>query len=306
MYTWKSIPKSDYSIRKFYAYKSWSFVSGSDVLLLNAEDIVSYDTSQEITIDELTYSKQSLYGSINSKYYSTEDVRSVLGYKQLNGKAYVFSVPNEYIGEGIKNGSISIFDSNSNITLTDNQSGSLLSGSVVVGDIFYNDGIVVYTHTASIANRFIGNWIFNFKSVQEITENEIFISVGKNEFNVSRNPSAVYTQTKTTYSIAETENNPAISIINYGIQYVRKKNVLENGNILDYRYGSRTTTGISGGFEHYYLSSSVDSTGSFLTTYVTTIGLYDNTNELLAVAKLPRPIKLEPSYPINFIIRFDT
>jgi hypothetical protein len=27
---------------------------------------------------------------------------------------------------------------------------------------------------------------------------------------------------------------------------------------------------------------------------------------LIAVAKLPQPIKSEPNYPINFIIRFDT
>jgi hypothetical protein len=82
--------------------------------------------------------------------------------------------------------------------------------------------------------------------------------------------------------------------------------VLQNGTILDYRYGSKVTTGVSGGFEHYYLSSSTDSTGSFLTPFITTIGLYDDANELLAVAKLPRPIKNEPSYPVNFIVRFDT
>jgi hypothetical protein len=306
MYTWKSIPKSDYTIRKFYAYKNWSFPSGSDVLLLSASNAISYNQSEEITVGNITYSKQSLYGSINSKYYSIRDVQSILGNRVLHDTASVFSVPNEYLGEGIKEGSLTIVDDNSTITLTDNTSGSLMSGSVVVGDIFYKDGIVVYTHTASIKDRFIGDWDFNFKSIQEITENEIFISVGKNEFNVSRNPTAVYTKTLTTHSIAETDKNPAISIVNYGLQYVRKKNVLENGTVLDYRYGSKTTVGVSGGFEHYYLSSSTDSTGSFLTTYVTTIGLYDDANELMAVAKLPKPIKLEPSYPVNFIIRFDT
>lgn len=306
MYTWKSISKSDYTIRKFYAYKNWTFASGSDVSLLSAEDVVVYDSSNQQTVKEITYTSQSLYGSINAKYYSVVDDRSVAGHKILHNKAYVFSVPNEYLGEGIKNGSLSIFDTNSNLTLTDNQSGSLLSGSTIVGDIFYTDGIVVYTHTASIANRFTGDWNFSFKSSQQITENEIFIPVEKNEFNVSRNPTAVYTRTVTRHTIEETSKDPAINIINYGLQYVRQKNVLENGVILDYRYGSTTTAGVSGGFEHYSLSSSVDSTGSFLTTYVTTIGLYDDTNELLAIAKLPRPIKLEPSYPVNFIVRFDT
>jgi len=39
---------------------------------------------------------------------------------------------------------------------------------------------------------------------------------------------------------------------------------------------------------------------------ITTIGLYNDACELLAVAKLPQPIKSEPDIPVNFIVRFDT
>jgi len=95
-------------------------------------------------------------------------------------------------------------------------------------------------------------------------------------------------------------------ITNPGVSYIKKKTVLENGNILDYRIPSQYTSSISGGFEHYDLSGSVDSTGSFLTPFITTIGLYDDNCDLVAVAKLPQPIKSEPDIPVNFIIRFDT
>jgi hypothetical protein len=61
-----------------------------------------------------------------------------------------------------------------------------------------------------------------------------------------------------------------------------------------------------GSFDDYLISGSVDPTGSYLAPYITTIGLYDNEMNMVAVAKLPQPIKSLPDYPLNFIIRFDT
>lgn len=52
--------------------------------------------------------------------------------------------------------------------------------------------------------------------------------------------------------------------------------------------------------------ASNDPTGSFLTPMITTIGLYDDDLNLVAVAKLPQPIKSEHDMPVNFIVRFDT
>jgi hypothetical protein len=58
-------------------------------------------------------------------------------------------------------------------------------------------------------------------------------------------------------------------------------------------------------FRSYLASSSYDSTGSYLSPYITTVGLYDN-NQLVAVAKLGRPLKNLIDWPINIIVRFDT
>jgi len=43
-----------------------------------------------------------------------------------------------------------------------------------------------------------------------------------------------------------------------------------------------------------------------LTTYVSTIGIYDKDGDMVAVAKLPQPFKNLPDYDLNFIVRFDT
>ena len=63
---------------------------------------------------------------------------------------------------------------------------------------------------------------------------------------------------------------------------------------------------ISGSWDDYYNSSSIDPTGSYLAPFITTIGLYDDDNNMVASAKLPKPIKSLPDYPVNFIVRFDT
>ena len=93
--------------------------------------------------------------------------------------------------------------------------------------------------------------------------------------------------------------------IYYVIKYIRKKTELPTGEIIDYRY-SGSVGNTKAGFEHWDLSGSVDTTGSFLSPFITTIGLYDDNCDLVAVAKLPQPIKSEPDIPVNFIIRFDT
>jgi hypothetical protein len=307
MYTWKTIPSSDYSIRTFKAYKNWTFESGSDVLLMIAEDTLIYNESNTIQLtSDFEYNKHSLYGQISASFYSLTDTQIAEGKRRLGTKAKIFSIPNEFIGDGIKTNSLSIIDGVSSVSYVDNASGSLMSGSTVVGDVFYNNGIIVYTDDATINNVFTGDWDINFKSTQTITEHEIFISVEKNEFNISKNPSALRTENQRWYTLPESDIlEEQRVLVDAGIQYIRKRTELVNGDIIDFRYGSKVSTGISGGFEHYDISSSVDLTGSFLTPFVTTIGLYDDTNTLMAVAKLPRPIKIEPIMPINFIVRFD-
>jgi hypothetical protein len=47
-------------------------------------------------------------------------------------------------------------------------------------------------------------------------------------------------------------------------------------------------------------------TGSVFVPYATTIGLYNDNNELLMVAKLAQPIPISSETDQNFLIRYDT
>jgi len=181
-----------------------------------------------------------------------------------------------------------------------------ISAEQYVGNVFYSQGLIVF-------NKYIStftNWTLQYNSTMTIYEHEYLIVVKEDEFNVSTNPSATITFNDETGSFTDSFGLVRYVVYNPGQKYIRKSQMMENGNILDLRYkgsvsSSVTNDWIYAGFEHWEVSGSTDRTGSFLAPMITTIGLYDEHCNLVAVAKLPTPIKSLPDHPINFIIRFD-
>ena len=391
----KRIPKSDISIRPFKAYKEWSFdQSSTEISLLEADANSSVSSSY--------FPKNSIYGQLRAQFYNGEENNpfKLNGVKSnryidtplskerfLDNQAKVISIPNIYVGEGIKKGSVVLIDNfndvnevsyiddtfgnlqdnrdiitiskidivNESISFSDGSgysyTASLLeldpdtfdiqnhilsmsyngdgyeleiisldletgvmivddipflpeeSQGVKIGNVFYNQGLVVLTRNST--DRLKNNWRIDYKSTNTIYEHEYLLIVNEDEFNVSQNPSAIVEVGKTIEFVTGSDNKIYKATTNPGVKYIRKKSELSNGEILDYRYSGSVGTSLAG-FEHYDLSGSVDSTGSFLAPFITTIGLYDDNCDLVAVAKLPQPIKSEPDIPVNFIIRFDT
>lgn len=177
-------------------------------------------------------------------------------------------------------------------------------GALYLGNVFYNQGIVTITRTPStMLNK---HWSIKFKSTETIYEHEYLLIVNEDEFNVSTNPTSIVSDD---YLIEEfTDSDGRVVKVNTkpGVKYIRKRQVLENGDVMDFSYTSSVNSAVSGGFEQWDLSGSIDPTGSFLAPFITTIGLYDDDCNLVAVAKLPRPVKSMHDIPINFIVRFDT
>ena len=177
------------------------------------------------------------------------------------------------------------------------------SQGIKIGNVFYNQGLIVITR--DVAEKLQNQWQLDYKSTKTIYENEYLLIVNEDEFNVSQNPTAIVEVGKETEFITGSDGKIYKTTTNPGVKYIKKLTALENGNILDYRF-SGSVGNKKAGFEHYDLSGSIDSTGSFLAPMITTIGLYDDNCDLVAVAKLPQPIKSEPDIPVNFIVRFDT
>jgi hypothetical protein len=105
----------------------------------------------------------------------------------------------------------------------------------------------------------------------------------------------VWSNESTTYNGGNASGS--IKIYNHGVKLVRGSNRPYVSKINPNKFGS---------FDDFAVSGSLDQTGSYLAPCITTIALYDNELNMVAVAKLPKPIKSLPDYPVNFIVRFDT
>jgi len=321
----KSIPKSDIVVRPVKVYKEWS-LDENDIFPIFA--LSGSGGNFDDTTDELSngFSKKSLYASIKAQFYRNPATSSILtevglrksyastDERNIEDEIVVFAIPQSYYGEGIKIGSVTLLDDDTNITLTDDGYSNLIdSGSNIKGNIFYDRGLVVVTKDITSGSNF-NTFRLEYRSTKTIYENEIFISVLENEFNYSQNPSAVYDDGAYKQTIVFTDPNDITGqnkftkeVYNAGVKYVRKKTILNDGSSsLDFRIQSKIDPTKYGGFDEFEELISYDPTGSYLAPYITTIGLYDDNLNMVAVAKLPQPIKSLPDYPVNFIVRFDT
>ena len=301
----KEIPKSDVITRPMKVYKEWPLdkdniypifgINGANTLVDIDNDAKSYG-----------FNKKVIYASTKSQFYTNSATASIItevgrrksyastDERVLENEIAVFSIPQSYYGEGIKPGTV-VFTNNANVpstTFTDDSYSNLIdSGSNVAGNIFYDRGLIVLTRdiTSGSGAGNLTNFTLNFRSTKTIFENEIFIPVLESEFNYSQNPSAVYEDGARLYT-----------------HIMQRPGSTKIGDLVTSSFYDAGIKWVRGAFNQYEASSSLDQTGSFLAPMITTIALYDNELNMVAVAKLPQPIKSLPDYPVNFIIRFDT
>ena len=283
----KEISKSDIITRPIKVYKEWT-LDENDIFPIFGENPNNTFIDVDADAKSQGFNKKVIYESIKAQFYTNPATASALfevGLRKsyastddrvLENEMAIISIPQRYYGEGIKVGTVILEDETLSRTYTDDGYSNLLdSGSNIKGNIFYDRGLVVVTKDV-VSGSVLNQFTLNYRSTKTIYENEIFISVLENEFNVSQNPSAV------------------------------DFNGSDYGKIKLHTVTSSLDPTKTGGFADYEYSSSLDRTGSYLAPYITTIGLYDDELNMVAVAKLPQPIKSLPDYPVNFIIRFDT
>jgi hypothetical protein len=281
----KPIQKDDITVRKLTTYKNWNLPSSSFDRYYGSEfgNQVSGSTFDEDIESRVNgVYPRLLYSSIKQQYYYNPTTGSAYlpGYREnytstdervLEDEIVVLSISSSYYGEGIKPNSVILTDNSSSMVLRDDGYSNLKSGSVIYGNIFYGSGLLVMTK--NINSESYQDVSIKFKSTQTIYEHELFLTVGEYEANTSTNPSAV----------SNIEGRP----------FVKKW------------YPSITDSSKSGSWDDYFTKGLTDETGSYLRPYITTIGFYDDEFDLIFVAKLAKPVKKLPDYPLNFIVRFD-
>ena len=215
---------------------------------------------------------QDIYGSKilpNSFQISASDANYIIK-DDGNGNLYdVSQAQNQYVNLNY-------------ITTNYITTGSLVgTGVVFVGNIFYAHGLVVITNPDYISTIFTNgeaflSSLYSFQNEHIIYENEVRCIVKESDYNLTYNP----------------------TILEYGGQYIVP--ISGSNSIMT---GSNNSFILTGSFD----STIKDfATGSAFQPYVTTIGLYNDENELLMVAKLGKPIALSSDTDMTFIVKYDT
>ena len=217
---------------------------------------------------------------------------------KFHSSGSVISIPQRYIGEGIRPGSFSFRDDSGTkeIILQDDRFGNLFAPSAsesqsadtnisssdnYVGNIFYNSGVVAITETGSWSSSLAytslttGSYFIDFESTQTIWTHEYTLAIEPGEFNCTM--------------------NRTIRGIPGGVKS-SSKYTLQNESpfVADYF------------------------TGSAFSPYITTFLLYSkdvkfdkvagqkaSSREPIFMAKVPRPIKIRDDVKMIFKIRVD-
>jgi len=184
----------------------------------------------------------------------------------------VISIPSNLFGNFLQPGTVSI--SNGTITLTDDGNGNMIHNSEKYGDVIYEHGIIILTSDGVTSNVGYGYVSYGTATYGVATENII------NSFATGSNITCSF---NSSYNIFET-------------QY--KCTIREN----EFNFSTNPTQ-ISGSSNSGILYDFA--TGSFFTPYATTVGLYDNAYNLLAVAKLAQPLPLSAVTDTSILVNLD-
>jgi hypothetical protein len=184
----------------------------------------------------------------------------------------VISIPSNIYGEYIKPGTFTLsYESGS---IADNGEGGLIYNSEKIGDIIYEHGMVIVTSDGTPLGNGYGTVNYGLTLYGVGTANFI------QELISSQNLTCSFESTVTIYES----------------QY--KCTIREN----EFNF-SQNPTLISGSSNSGILYDFA--TGSYFDPYITTVGLYNNTYDLIAVAKLAQPIPLSSVTDMNILVNLD-
>jgi hypothetical protein len=184
----------------------------------------------------------------------------------------VIAIPSNLFGEYIKPGTFTLsYESGS---FTDDGEGNLLHSSSKVGDIIYEHGIITLTSDGIPGTQ--GYGFVYYGSTDYGGADAAFILDLINSQNITCSFDSTITIYESQYKCTIRENE-----FNFSQNPTLTSGSTNSGKVYDY------------------------ATGSYFNPYITTVGLYNNNKELLAVAKLAQPLPLSAVTDMNILINLD-
>jgi hypothetical protein len=307
MKIFSTIEKKDYTINKYNANAvlNFEFVSASqgiamtipsdfsgstNIITINKASRINNTFNYDLINIDTGYYHNSLHASIEHLFYTDDgfffsgSVLTTSSLTPLADNVYVISIPQNLYGDKIKPGSFDLDINSLPTKVYDDTYGNLYVSSSgtgsYIGNIFYNKGIAVITeNTASVGPSSSPNGIkliantgikLNYESSLELEQHQINIRVGSGEYN---------------HSIFNPSTKRELNVTGSVTQSFIQEGILPSND---------------GTWPIYKLMGS-----SLIKPYLTTIGLYNDQYELLAIAKLSTPTQRTFDTDQIFIIRFD-
>jgi len=295
MSTYKKLNKQDAYITTYTAHKTWA-VTGSA--------LASYGIKVLQATDKYLSSLKQLYypnktsGNLTSHLYDYYN-QTTLEYsssRSLTTGSNIYSIPRDLFGVSIKPTTFQIkltnFESQLYVSesywastyevprpipgtfavFNDDGEGNLyLSGSSptkYIGDVIYPHGIIILTDPEYqyLADAVVIDYI-TWQTSHPIFTHNYHCKIRESEYNFTLNPTTTISSVKTTYD--------------------------NNGDL--YSTASNSATG--------YKRDNI--TGSAFQPYITTVGLYNDTNELIAVGKMSQPLPKSTNTEMTIIVKID-
>jgi hypothetical protein len=98
-----------------------------------------------------------------------------------------------------------------------------------------------------------------------------------------------------------------VSFKNEHIIYEHEVRCLVKESDYNLSYNPSLVTGsYTGSVLRDFATGSILPSGSYFIPYATTLGLYNDNNELLAVAKFGKPMLISPDTDMTFVVKYDT
>jgi hypothetical protein len=184
----------------------------------------------------------------------------------------VISIPSNLFGENLKPGSVNI--SNGTNILTDDGEGNLISGSLKFGDVIYEHGMIILTNDGAPGPS--GYGFGTYGSVVYDYNDTSFIKSFITSSNVTCSFESTITIYETQYKCTLRENE-----FNFTQNPTAVSGSMNSGVLYDF------------------------ATGSYFSPYVTTVGLYNNNYELIAVGKLAQPLPTSAVTDTTILVNLD-
>ena len=304
MSVFKSLTTSDVILSPFKVNKSFSF-TGTDTLTGSNAGIdrfvgenITYVSGSDNTGQIVSQSKALIYNSVKQLYYTnylsgsngSPVLTSSIGIDGVisgqngpqpsydnflpntllanrvfptgsgaQGTIGVISIPSNLFGEYIKPGSVKIFGIQGTFPImTDDGEGGLIANGVKIGDIIYEQGMII-VNKSTVGNQNFGRLItqtantleptIQFSSSMTIYESQYKCTFNPNEYTYTQNPTIISGSS--------------------------------DGKVYDF------------------------ATGSYFEPYITTVGLYNGANQLVAVGKLSQPLQSSNVTDTTILVNLD-